>query len=833
MRIYTHSNYAADVSPLTDSLPATRDECATRKRRLRVVPRIFLLLAFVTGLPFLASIAPHAQRSQDAPVRVTGVTARRTSDGKTVYTIEADRPLNRAQTWQDGAGQHIVLFKGNATLRGNLPAGVRVGRVSESLEIVLPASERQRIVVQPRSNQLEIIVSGGDGAAGEAVAASAAETGEATKRATGEASRVRRGREQTRVSMARGVARPRSNRTPAAQPPVVKAPDAALNFSPNVVRPRETGTGEVAMLSASANGAPASGAVPAPQAAVSDSTAPMVAAVSAPVAVPAATVVTTEEGSSSFYILLIGGVAACGGLAFVAVRRRREADEMKQVTEFFDGKGSGATTGKTASKEKDKKESGKTKEKDDKKSAAADANRHAPAKTETGNEALQMRDVPSMNISAAVSPAPIVMFGAYQVDQEVGKLVQGQAHRIDVLCSRALDDRRAIETSLMKALQNAESGENVRRKARQALEDYGFVARACASLLLAPAVHDRVTAARTLSSVKSPTALQFLIEALYDRETIVRAEAVGGLGELRLPAAIGALLDIARRHADISPTLLSHALTACSVESLNFSSIGDASAIAGEPGSFEGAAWTGEITRLEPVETIVALPDWLEDETLADALERLASGDVEARAAAARQLAQFPVQPAVESLAYMAAHDAETSVRAAAVTSLGALDHETVFAPILLRLVDESREVRAAAARAFSRLNFDRADAYVRVIETSDEETIREVAASLTGAGMASQAIDRLISDDRRQAYESFSLLSLLVKAGEVAPLLEAITTHRELGVRLALIRFLGLTGGAHYIDELSHIAERDDAPQEVRAAITEAASKIAQVEAY
>ena len=36
-------------------------------------------------------------------------------------------------------------------------------------------------------------------------------------------------------------------------------------------------------------------------------------------------------------------------------------------------------------------------------------------------------------------------FGAYRIDQEVGKLVLGKAHRMDVLASRFPEDRRAIE----------------------------------------------------------------------------------------------------------------------------------------------------------------------------------------------------------------------------------------------------------------------------------------------------------------------------------------------------------------------------------------------------
>lgn len=43
-------------------------------------------------------------------------------------------------------------------------------------------------------------------------------------------------------------------------------------------------------------------------------------------------------------------------------------------------------------------------------------------------------------------------------------------------------------------------------------------------------------------------------------------------------------------------------------------------------------------------------------------------------------------------------NDPEAAVRAAAVASLGPIDHESVFAPMPIALSDESREFRAAAA---------------------------------------------------------------------------------------------------------------------------------------
>src|SRR5258706_2636232 len=69
------------------------------------------------------------------------------------------------------------------------------------------------------------------------------------------------------------------------------------------------------------------------------------------------------------------------------------------------------------------------------------------------------------------------VYGAYQIDKEVSKLILGKPHRMDVIASRATDDRRAIEASLVKALESSDTSEDGRRRARLALEEYGFVAR--------------------------------------------------------------------------------------------------------------------------------------------------------------------------------------------------------------------------------------------------------------------------------------------------------------------------------------------------------------------
>jgi HEAT repeat protein len=425
-----------------------------------------------------------------------------------------------------------------------------------------------------------------------------------------------------------------------------------------------------------------------------------------------------------------------------------------------------------------------------------------------------------------------MLFGAYRIEQEVMKLVGGEAHSIEVLASRATDDRRAIETSLIKVLRAPEADEDQRRRARTALEEYGFVARQSAVLLLAPEAYERASSARVLGEIKSSAALPFLLEALYDPESVVRTEVVSSLGSLRLPRAIGALIDMARRYPEMPANLLRPALSACSVDSLE---IEGCEPVINHAYIFQHTMrtpFTGDIIGLEPPVDVEQLPEWLEDESLADALERLGDTDIEVRTSAAQKLAQFQVQRSVEALAAMAERDTEPAVRASAVTSLGVVDHESVFAPVLMAMGDEAREVRAAAARALSRLSFDRADAYVRVIETADTETLRGVAQACVKAGLAAQALDRLTSEDRRQAYEAFSLLSLVVKAGDISLMLDAVVHHGDLDVRLAVIRLLCMMGRpAELVEPLRRLSGRGSMPEKVRVALLEAVGHIEQGE--
>jgi hypothetical protein len=328
--------------------------------------------------------------------------------------------------------------------------------------------------------------------------------------------------------------------------------------------------------------------------------------------------------------------------------------------------------------------------------------------------------------------------------------------------------------------------------------------------------------------MRSAQALPFLTEALYDHDALVRTECVQSLGALGLPSAIGALLDVARRHQDLPANILRPALTACSVESLELGwETPEASRTFAEPSEPAGRA--EDVRSIVPVcEGYEDLPESVGDENLSAALVRLQSTDAETRATAARQLAQFQVRRAVAALAASALADAEPSVRSSAVTSLGLINHESVFAHVIIALADEAREVRAAAARALSRLSFDRADAYIRLVESADAGTMREVAGACVKAGLAAQAIGRLTSEDRRQAYEAFSLLSLCVGGGQTQPLVEAVEAHQSEETRLTCIQLLGVGMTAEVCEQLGRLAGDEAVPERVRRSITETVERAA-----
>lgn len=765
---------------------------------------VSLLLA---GAALVPMTNPFAQKKEGS-VKVTGVSSQQ-SGGGAVVTVSADAPLTRTQTWQDEEGFHVTLPGASPGAINGLPRGVTVRNLGRSLEVVVAVKSGASVTVDPHSNRLNLIVPGGIDTSHVDAQLATPSNPQAERRAEAPVNDAPQPRQSRALRAMQNVA-------PVASTKAIEPDMAQPTSSPsNNQQPAPVAAPPVASQPS---------ATPAPAAATQQSV-PATGDSSAPANVNNG----SEDGGIFSYIFSTTGivilVVVLAGL--VVLHRRRKAEQGFEDVEVVEGKGKAglveyvpanvvATEGQT---KKERRKRGRRQSDQ----ALIDANASGKKELEARAEAGGAMEKPS---GIPVQPT---LYGAYRVDQEVGKLILGQAHRMDVLASRAPDDRRAIETSLLKALNSPEAGSDGQRRAREALEEYGFVARQCASLLLSHNAYDRASSARVLGEVSAQSSLPFLLEALYDVETIVRTEAVTSLGSLKMPSAIGALLDMARRHPEMPAALLSRTLSSCSVECLDFFDTPVIDRQLLDAG--DGSASEGEMIHLAPASVVEELPEWFEDEELSDALARLSENDVETRAAAARRLSQFHVQRAVEALTALATNDPEPNVRAAAVTSLGEIEHESVFTPVIMAFADESREVRAAAARSLSRMNFDRAEGFVRMIDTADAETLRKVAQACTKAGMVAQAIDRLISEDRRLAYESFSLLSLLVKSGETEPLADAITNHPEVNVRLGVIRLLGSTTNPEVATLLRHLVVREGLPEKVRSALMEVVYQVDQAQ--
>ncbi|MEO6392289.1 MAG: HEAT repeat domain-containing protein [Pyrinomonadaceae bacterium] len=232
---------------------------------------------------------------------------------------------------------------------------------------------------------------------------------------------------------------------------------------------------------------------------------------------------------------------------------------------------------------------------------------------------------------------------------------------------------------------------------------------------------------------------------------------------------------------------------------------------------------TGPVINIEELSappSLSPLPDFADDDVFMDSLDQLQDEDVESRALAARVLGQFKTRNAVAALSFAASNDTESSVRSAAVASLGMIGHESVFPTILALCADSAPDVRLASARTLSDLKFSRAEAYTRLIAEGDHAMLRRAVAGCQQTGMTARAFDRLASPDSRQSYEAFAILSLLVKAGEIKPLFNAIAQHPAENIRLAAVKLLRNSGIPGVTDHLKQMAEQSELTPRIKAAL-------------
>jgi HEAT repeat protein len=165
--------------------------------------------------------------------------------------------------------------------------------------------------------------------------------------------------------------------------------------------------------------------------------------------------------------------------------------------------------------------------------------------------------------------------------------------------------------------------------------------------------------------------------------------------------------------------------------------------------------------------------------------------------------------------------------RAASVRALARLSTGEAFHQICAAFDDPSPDVRNAAARALHDVSEDRADTFTRALRESPPERRRQIGASLSSSGLADEAVSQLTGESRERTYDAFSLLFLMAKAGETAPLIRAIESHPDTEVRLAVVKLLALSGQHEVLTSFKRLAVRGSLPNEVRSAVMEAIYQI------
>lgn len=190
--------------------------------------------------------------------------------------------------------------------------------------------------------------------------------------------------------------------------------------------------------------------------------------------------------------------------------------------------------------------------------------------------------------------------------------------------------------------------------------------------------------------------------------------------------------------------------------------------------------------------------------------------DEAVRELALRILAAFRARNSVESLSQIALYDLSSILRSKAVNTLTEFDHESVFEALLLACADPTREVRAAAARGLFRLSFDRAEAWKRIIATQDEYRMTHSVRAAIESGIVQKSFDRLIHEDMRIAYEAFALVGLLIKSGETDSIFDAITEHKDLRVRFALLHVIKVVKDERSLERLEDLVRKGSLSEEL-----------------
>jgi HEAT repeat protein len=357
------------------------------------------------------------------------------------------------------------------------------------------------------------------------------------------------------------------------------------------------------------------------------------------------------------------------------------------------------------------------------------------------------------------------------LEPQILEYVNGKGERLGaVLPPLGRTERRVVEEVLLDNGRFLKG--NARDRITAACEDLGYV-RDRTRQLKSSRWWRRAEAAEKLGTMKSPKAAAELIALMRDEMPEVRMRAARALGQLETRSSVKPLIGTLQ-------------------DPNRWSALRIADILAGM--GPEAADELVESFATLPAKARVAAVDCLgrvKSHRAAGLLIKLLSDpdrDIRARAAHSLGLIGDPnFTPDLQR----ALKDPAWPVRAMAAKALGKLGRPEAVAPLFDLLKDREWWVRINAAEGLRSMGDGGLAALVNAIDSEDRYARHAAVATLEGAGVLDQYVEKLVSADEKEREAALTLIRKIVAAERTDHLMQTASRHAQEKVRDQLARLL------------------------------------------
>ena len=346
---------------------------------------------------------------------------------------------------------------------------------------------------------------------------------------------------------------------------------------------------------------------------------------------------------------------------------------------------------------------------------------------------------------------------------------------------RVPEARETLESILVNRLETAEGAEQ--KQLSELIERAGLLDQRIRLLQKGPR-WERLYSATLLGQMRSPGAIPALVEALEEDWPPLCSAALRSLGRIGSAAAGPAILGYLQRGRPVEPNLWLEAAVACVPDLEDFASL---------------LQDEREEVRVLAARSIAESPH----PARFDSLNRFVfHPDPEVRAQVLRTLGRSRDGRAV-SLLIAATHDSIWFVRLRALGALAELGDPSTLDAVLHAVKDSNFQVRQRAAATLASLVSCPGEALEKLLSSNDEYAVEALLSQLARSGLLWRSLPLLRSPQEQVRRDAEKLWSGAIAAGYHAILLNALETHPEWRVRVAIARLLARMDHPALVTEL------------------------------